>query len=308
MAWKIADRTGKIFIDHNMNRSGANIAAAYSMRPEPRAPVSTPLTWDEVAAGGFEPQDFRIDNVWERFARVGDLFAGMLTEAADLTNAFEALGIDRADRRPPTARRRARPRRSSRRRRIPNLAEYIRKRDFEGTPEPAPGAAEGQGNSFVIHKHRATRLHYDVRLEQNGALPSWAVPKGLPTVKGDKRLAVRTEDHPLEYGKFSGTIPEGHYGAGEVRIFDDGWYEPIEWDDKKVSFKLHGRRYPGSGVPLREDPDGLARVPGQRARPAADRVAPPLPADAGGGRLEGVRRRRTGGSSPSSTASAASPR
>ena len=67
MAWKIADRTGKIFIDHNMNRSGANIAAAYSMRPEPRAPVSTPLTWDEVAAGGFEPQDFRIDNVWDRF-------------------------------------------------------------------------------------------------------------------------------------------------------------------------------------------------------------------------------------------------
>ncbi|MGZ5297187.1 MAG: non-homologous end-joining DNA ligase, partial [Actinomycetota bacterium] len=70
MAWKIADRTGKTFIDHNMNRSGANIAAAYSMRPEPRAPVSTPLTWDEVAEGGFEPQDFRIDNVWERFDRV----------------------------------------------------------------------------------------------------------------------------------------------------------------------------------------------------------------------------------------------
>ncbi len=243
MAWKIADRTGKIFIDHNMNRSGANIAAAYSMRPEPRAPVSTPLTWDEVAAGGFEPQDFRIDNVWDRFARVGDLFAGMLTEAADLTNAFEALGMDAAAEAPKTTTRTSEEVIAASK--DPNLAEYIRKRDFEGTPEPAPGAAEGQGNSFVIHKHRATRLHYDVRLEQNGALPSWAVPKGLPTVKGDKRLAVRTEDHPLEYGKFSGTIPEGHYGAGEVRIFDDGWYEPIEWDDKKVSFKLHGRRYPG---------------------------------------------------------------
>ena len=245
MAWKIADRTGKTFIDHNMNRSGANIAAAYSMRPEPRAPISTPLTWDEVAQGGFEPQDFRIENVWERFARVGDLFAGMLTEAADLTNAFEALGMDAtADTTTGT------PRRTSEEviaaSKDPNLAEYIRKRDFEGTPEPAPGAAEGQGNSFVIHKHRATRLHYDVRLERNGALPSWAVPKGLPTAKGDKRLAVRTEDHPLEYGKFEGTIPEGHYGAGEVRIFDDGWFEPIEWDDaKKVSFKLHGRRYPG---------------------------------------------------------------
>ena len=70
MAWKIADRTGKVFIDHNMNRQGANIAAAYSLRPEPRAPVSTPLTWDEVFEGGFEPQDFRIDNVWDRFAEV----------------------------------------------------------------------------------------------------------------------------------------------------------------------------------------------------------------------------------------------
>ena len=97
----------------------------------------------------------------------------------------------------------------------------------------------------MIHKHRATRLHYDVRLERDGALPSWAVPRGLPTQPGDKRLAVRTEDHPLEYGSFEGSIPEGHYGAGEVRIFDDGWYEPVEWTDSKVSFRLHGRRYPG---------------------------------------------------------------
>ena len=93
MAWKIADRTGKTFIDHNMNRQGANIAAAYSVRPELRAPVSTPLTWDEVAAGGFVPQDFRIDNVWDRFAEVGDLFAGVRTEAMDLTNAMDALGV-----------------------------------------------------------------------------------------------------------------------------------------------------------------------------------------------------------------------
>ncbi len=125
--------------------------------------------------------------------------------------------------------------------------EYVRRRDFDATPEPAPGdlPEAAAGNSFVIQKHRATALHYDVRLERDGALPSWAVPKGLPLAKGDKRLAVRTEDHPLEYGSFEGTIPEGHYGAGEVRIFDDGWYEPIEWTDAKVSFRLHGRRYPG---------------------------------------------------------------
>jgi DNA ligase D-like protein (predicted polymerase)/DNA ligase D-like protein (predicted 3'-phosphoesterase) len=233
MAWRIADRVGKVFIDHNMNRSGANISAAYSLRPEPRAPVSTPLTWDEIAGGGFEPQDFRMDNVWDRFA-------GVRTDAMDLTNALEALGVQVEDDPPPAPKRRRTSEEVIATSKDPKLAEYIGKRDFEGTPEPAPGAAEGAGNSFVIHKHRATRLHYDVRLEHEGALPSWAVPKGLPTAKGDKRLAVRTEDHPLEYGSFEGTIPEGHYGAGEVRIFDDGWYEPVEWDDKKVSFRLHG--------------------------------------------------------------------
>ena len=267
MAWKIADRTGKIFIDHNMNRQGANISAAYSVRPEPGAPVSTPLTWDEVFEGGFQPRDFRIDNIWERVERVGDLFASVRTEAVDLSAALDALGVRAEDGAPAPAMDAPLPRTAAPTTRAktsaevaaaskdPALFEYVRRRDFgpEGTTEPAPGgsgATDGKpnaatGGSFVIHKHRATRLHYDVRLEKDGALPSWAVPKGLPLAKGDKRLAVRTEDHPLEYGSFEGTIPEGHYGAGEVRIFDDGWYEPVEWTDSKVSFRLHGRRYPG---------------------------------------------------------------
>ncbi|HEX6401136.1 MAG TPA: non-homologous end-joining DNA ligase, partial [Actinomycetota bacterium] len=257
MAWRVADRAGKVFIDHNMNRQGANIAAAYSLRPESGATVSTPLTWDEVLAGGFEPRDFRIDNVWERFAERGDLFEGVRTETVDLTAAFEALDVRVEDDEPRTDAplpRTAAPavaRKSSEEiveaSRDPNLYEYVRRREFgeDGTTEPAPGEAVGTGTSFVIHKHRATRLHYDVRLERDGGLPSWAVPKGLPIVKGERRLAVQTEVHPLEYGSFEGTIPEGHYGAGEVRIFDDGWYEPIEWTDTKVSFRLHGRRYPG---------------------------------------------------------------
>ncbi|HEU4527827.1 MAG TPA: non-homologous end-joining DNA ligase [Actinomycetota bacterium] len=242
MAWRIERRTGKVFIDHNMNRSGANISAVYSMRPEPGATLSTPLTWDEVEAG-LTPQDFRIDTVWERFAELGELFEPVRTSPQDLGAALEALGLP-SERAVSVARTSAEVIAASK---DPDLAEYLRKRTFGpgGTSEPPPGEVRGDGNSFVIHKHRATRLHYDVRLERAGALPSWAVPRGLPTQPGDKRLAVRTEDHPLEYGSFEGTIPEGHYGAGEVRIFDDGWYEPLEWTDTKVTFRLHGRRYPG---------------------------------------------------------------
>ena len=247
MAWRIESRTGKVFIDHNMNRSGANISAVYSVRPEPGATVSTPLTWKEVE-GGVSPKDFTIANVWERFAKVGDMFEPVRTTPQSLDAALESMGLSSAT--SPARRSGAEVIASSR---DPNLAEYLRKRDFgpKGTPEPAPGdGARGgdlavAGNSFVIHKHRATRLHYDLRLERDGALPSWAIPRGLPVALGDKRLAVRTEDHPLEYGAFEGTIPEGHYGAGEVRIFDDGMYELVEWTDTKVSFRLRGRRYPG---------------------------------------------------------------
>jgi bifunctional non-homologous end joining protein LigD len=129
-----------------------------------------------------------------------------------------------------------------------HLDEYARKRQFEtegATPEPAPSVVEGGGNSFVIQKHHATRLHYDFRLERDGVLVSWAVPKGLPVTPGEKRLAVQTEDHPLEYGSFEGRIPKGHYGAGEVKIFDRGTYEAREWTDDKIRIHLRGERHRG---------------------------------------------------------------
>lgn len=242
MASRIADRDGHIYIDHAMNRSGANIAAVYSLRPEPGATASTPLTWEEVEAGGITPADFRIDNAFERWAATGDLFAGVRDAPQSIDAVLEALEVSAPA--PP-----ALPTSSSdvvAASKDPDLGRYVELRDFDATPEPSGSEPiESQGDSFVIHKHRATRLHYDVRLEHDGALPSWAVPKGLPIVKGDKRLAVRTENHPLEYGKFEGTIPEGHYGAGEIRIFDNGTYEVVEWNEDKVSFILHGRRYPG---------------------------------------------------------------
>jgi bifunctional non-homologous end joining protein LigD len=278
MAWKIERRTGKVFIDHNMNRSGANISAVYSMRPEPGATLSTPLTWDEVEAG-LTPQDFRIDNVWDRLARLGDLFEGVRTEPQDLTAALEAVGLPSARALAPAAGRRRSSEEVIAASKDPNLAEYLRKRTFgpEGTTEPPPGAARGTGTSFVIQKHRATRLHYDVRLERDGAMPSWAVPRGLPVQPKDRRLAVRTEDHPLEYAGFEGTIPAGHYGAGEVRIFDDGWYEPIEWTDTKVSFRLHGRRYTGLEYHfVKTRTDWLAFLASHQEAPLID-VPPSVP-------------------------------
>jgi len=133
------------------------------------------------------------------------------------------------------------------------LEEYRRKRKFDGTPEPSgAGPRRGEGNSFVVQKHDATRLHYDFRLEANGVLLSWAVPKGPSMNPRDKRLAVRTEDHPLDYATFEGVIPEGNYGAGTVIVWDRGTWqlegggavdEHIARGDLK--FRLDGRKLRG---------------------------------------------------------------
>src|SRR5580704_3687351 len=132
------------------------------------------------------------------------------------------------------------------------LEEYSRKRDFNKTSEPKPGRVEirEQKLSYLIQKHDATRLHYDFRLELDGVLLSWAVTKGQSLNPADKRLAVRTEDHPLSYGAFEGTIPKGQYGGGSVMLWDQGTWEP-KADPQKglkkghLSFLLHGERLKG---------------------------------------------------------------
>jgi bifunctional non-homologous end joining protein LigD len=132
------------------------------------------------------------------------------------------------------------------------LREYLRKRDFAQTPEPgAKGVRQKAGHRFVIQKHAASRLHYDFRLEIGGALKSWAVPKGVPYTKGEKRLAVQTEDHPLAYIDFEGRIPKGQYGGGTVMVWDCGTFEPLskapakELAGGKLHFVLHGTKLRG---------------------------------------------------------------
>ena len=126
------------------------------------------------------------------------------------------------------------------------LAEYKRKRDPKKTPEPFGGRKRGQDPIFVVQRHDASRLHYDFRLERNGALASWAVPKGIPLEPG-QHLAVHVEDHPLEYGNFEGEIPKGQYGAGTVEIWDRGTYELVEEKkDGGLTVRLHGKKLSGT--------------------------------------------------------------
>ncbi len=127
-----------------------------------------------------------------------------------------------------------------------SLKQYQKKRKFGKTPEPKPIVKRSSKQLiFTIHKHLASHLHWDLRLEMNGVLKSWAVPKQPPKSKGIKRLAIQVEDHPMEYAKFHGTIPEGNYGAGKVEIWDNGKYNLIEKTSKKIIFELHGKKLSG---------------------------------------------------------------
>jgi bifunctional non-homologous end joining protein LigD len=142
------------------------------------------------------------------------------------------------------------------------LEEYRRKRNFSKTSEPPPSRqASRRGFSYLIQKHDATSLHYDLRLELDGVLLSWAVTKGPSLDPADKRLAVHTEDHPLSYGSFEGIIPEGEYGGGTVMLWDRGTWEPV--GDPRVglrkghlSFVLHGERLTGGWDLIRMRKEG----------------------------------------------------
>lgn len=139
----------------------------------------------------------------------------------------------------------------ARKKRAESLTEYQKRRDFSVTPEPQgkPHAAE-RTNRFVVHKHSARSLHYDLRLEMDDHLRCWAIPKGPPLRAGIRRLAIPTENHPLEYLEFSGTIPSGEYGAGIVEIWDTGTFEldPRSKPQSELKLIFHGTRLKGPYV------------------------------------------------------------
>ncbi len=216
---KRALRTGKVFIDWSQNNGAKTTVAPYSLRGRLRPTVAAPRTWDELADPDLDQLEYA-----EVLQRVTD----GLDPLAAMAGTSPAV-VDR-------------------------LTTYRSMRDPAKTPEPVPATppSGGRGNTFVIQEHHARRLHYDFRLEHDGVLVSWAVPKGPPSDTGDNRLAVQTEDHPLEYATFAGSIPRGEYGGGSVAIWDSGTYELHKWrDGKEVIVTLHGQPDGGLGGQVR---------------------------------------------------------
>src|ERR1700675_4360099 len=165
-----------------------------------------------------------------------------------------------------------------------SLKEYAKKRDFNKTAEPSAGRPlKSSGRRFVVQKHDASRLHYDLRLEFGGTLRSWAVPKGFPYLKGEKHLAVQVEDHPVSYIDFEGTIPEGQYGGGTVMVWDRGTFEPLsksptkELAGGKLHFVLTGTKLHGEWylVRLRDETHWLLIKAGEDMKPISKKLDDP---------------------------------
>ncbi len=223
---KKEQRQGKVLLDIYRNRQSQTIVSAYSARGLPGAPVSTPLRWEELDSIE-SPKGFNLHSVPARVLQNGDPWEAIAayataihTERKEIKSSGKKLSPARTYKTPA------------------QLESYSSKRSFDKTPEPPPAQMVGEGSAFVVHRHHASRLHYDLRLEQNGTLKSWAVPKGLPPRPGIMRLAVNVEDHPLEYVNFEGAIPKGEYGGGMMWKFARGRYEITKSKKDGFYFRL----------------------------------------------------------------------
>ncbi|MFD4367098.1 ATP-dependent DNA ligase [Rhodococcus sp. NPDC058521] len=234
-----AVRAGKVFLDWSQNNPSKTTIAPYSLRGRSKPFVAAPRTWDELDDPKLEHLTF--ESVLGRIERDGD-------PIAELDPPLDGRTGDALD-------------------------AYRGKRSPRRTPEPVPAGSPVTGNddTFVIQEHHARRLHYDLRLERGGVLVSWAVPKNVPTSTGENRLAVHTEDHPLEYATFSGTIPKGEYGGGRMTIWDSGTYVTEKWRDDEVIVRLDGERVQGRFALIRTKGDQwLMHLMKDQSRTASD--------------------------------------
>ena len=263
-------RGGKVFIDWSQNDEHKTTVCAYSLRAGEPPYVSAPVTWDEVEAaveaGDEQMLRFSPGDVRKRLEERGDLFVEVLTLRQRLPGV-KPQKIESVDVWDNTLQEGSGP---------AELGEYRKKRDFAKTPEPAGGDPQSVRGTFVIQKHAASHLHYDLRLEAGGVLKSWAVPKGVDMDPDEKRLAMQVEDHPVNYARFEGRIPKGEYGGGEVIVWDFGPYEPkgapdspAERDmavlkaleDGKLEFTLFGVKLQGTFILVRSGKQEDGKVP-----------------------------------------------
>ncbi len=205
-------RKGKVLLDIYRNHKSQTCVAPYSTRGKTGAPVSTPINWDELP-DLTSSKAFDIHSVLERLKTVGDPWESFYEHAVQLHDQSNISAK--------------------------NLTKYAHKRDFTKTNEPdTTPELNTPNNRYVIQLHDASNLHYDLRIEDEGVLQSWAIPKGLPTKNGIKRLAIETEPHPIKYLSFEGVIPKNEYGGGKMWIFDAGEYEYIKKKEKKIKTRL----------------------------------------------------------------------
>jgi bifunctional non-homologous end joining protein LigD len=215
-------RTKKVFIDWSQNTDYKTTVSAYSLRAKTYRPyVSAPVSWDELS-DALQSKDagalfFTPEETLDRLKKLGDIFKPVLKQVQKLP--LEVRRYFEQQRTPSSKRSEA-------------LNTYAAKRDFRKTAEPKPNiprsSRQGSRRRFVIQKHAASHLHYDFRLEMHDVLKSWSVPKGVPFKEGERRLAMPTEDHPIDYLDFEGIIPKGQYGGGTVMVWDIGTYDLME--------------------------------------------------------------------------------
>jgi bifunctional non-homologous end joining protein LigD len=218
-------RKGKVLVDWSQNNAAKTTIVPYSLRGRPTPMVAVPRTWREINSSRLKHLDYK--EVMRRVGEGRDPFAAVVNASASPPHAGEGDGTHDDGH--------------------PRLAKYRSMRDPKATPEPFSGSPRG-GDAFVIQEHHASRLHWDLRLEHEGVLASWALPKGVPESGGKNHLAVQTEDHPMDYLTFHGTIPKGEYGAGEMTIWDTGTYELHKWiNGREVIVTLTGSEGGGLG-------------------------------------------------------------